>query len=104
MAWDVVLLDEVTDWFLRLDQQTRSLATGAIDLPAEHGPTLGRPAVDAIRGSRHNMKELRPGSVGATEVRILFVFDSERRAVLLVAGDKSGQWEHLVPAEHPACR
>jgi hypothetical protein len=25
-------------------------------------------------------------------VRVLFVFDPERRAVLLVAGDKSGKW------------
>lgn len=38
------------------------------------------------------MKELRPGSSGATEMRILFVFDPVRRAVLLVAGDKSGDW------------
>jgi hypothetical protein len=29
---------------------------------------------------------------GGSEVRILFVFDPQRQAVLLVAGDKSGQW------------
>jgi hypothetical protein len=40
------------------------------------------------------MKELRPGSSGGTEVRVLFVFDPERQAVLLVAGDKAGQWRH----------
>jgi hypothetical protein len=38
------------------------------------------------------LKELRPGSTGTSEVRILFIFDPERQAVLLVAGDKSGQW------------
>jgi predicted XRE-type DNA-binding protein len=38
------------------------------------------------------MKELRPGSIGSSEVRILFAFDPIRRAVLLVAGDKSGNW------------
>jgi hypothetical protein len=38
------------------------------------------------------MKELRPGSAGTSEVRILFAFDPERRAVLLVAGDKAGNW------------
>ncbi|MBW8805278.1 MAG: type II toxin-antitoxin system RelE/ParE family toxin [Catenulisporales bacterium] len=37
-------------------------------------------------------RELRPGSAGRSEVRILFVFDPRRRAVLLVAGDKTGQW------------
>ena len=35
------------------------------------------------------MKELRPGSAGATEMRILFAFDPWRSSVLLVAGDKS---------------
>ena len=39
------------------------------------------------------MKELRPPSAGRTEVRILFVFDPWRSAVLLVAGDKSGRWK-----------
>lgn len=38
------------------------------------------------------MKELRPGSAGRSEVRILFIFDPERRAVLLVAGEKAGNW------------
>jgi hypothetical protein len=36
--------------------------------------------------------ELRPGSAGATEVRLLFVFDPERQAVILVGGDKAGNW------------
>lgn len=27
-----------------------------------------------------------------TEIRILFIFDPDRKAVLLVAGDKTGQW------------
>jgi hypothetical protein len=30
MAWDLVLLDEVADWYVCLDQQTRNLVTGAI--------------------------------------------------------------------------
>lgn len=39
------------------------------------------------------MKELRPGSAGGSEIRILFAFDPVRRAILLLAGDKSGRWE-----------
>jgi hypothetical protein len=39
------------------------------------------------------MKELRPPSAGRTEIRILFVSGPWRSAVLLVAGDKSGQWD-----------
>ncbi|WP_344385070.1 type II toxin-antitoxin system RelE/ParE family toxin [Streptomyces thermolineatus] len=75
------------------DPESADLVEEAVDLLADHGPALGRPLVDRIRGSRiHNLKELRPGSAGSTEVRILFVFDPERRAVLLVAGDKAGRW------------
>lgn len=39
------------------------------------------------------MKELRPGSTGTSEVRILFAFDPVRQAILLVAGDKAGRWQ-----------
>ena len=60
----------------------------AIGLLQREGPTLGRPYVDTIRNSRFkNMKELRVSSQGA--LRVLFAFDPERRAVLLLGGDKS---------------
>ena len=56
-------------------------------------PALSRPAVDRITGSTlHNLKELRPGTAGKTEIRILFIFDPQRRAILLVAGDQAGHW------------
>jgi hypothetical protein len=38
------------------------------------------------------MKELRPGSTRKSELRILFVFDPKRQAILLIAGDKSDNW------------
>jgi hypothetical protein len=48
--------------------------------------------VDSITGSRlANRKELRPPSTGRSEIRILLVFAPWRAAILLVAGDKSGQ-------------
>jgi hypothetical protein len=96
VAWVIVLLEEVDAWYRELwdeDEETATLVTAAIDLLEEDGPSLGRPLVDRVDGSKlHNLKELRPGSAGASEVRILFIFDPERRAVLLVAGDKAGQW------------
>ena len=69
--------------------------SGRRDLCAELlGTRLGgRPLVDTITSSKiKNLKELRPGSSGASEVRILFVFDLRRSAILLVAGDKAGAW------------
>lgn len=94
--WDVVLLAPVEEWFLELcesDPTTANRVMEALDHLAGAGPGLGRPMVDRIHGSRlHNLKELRPGSTGRSEIRLLFVFDVEREAVILVAGDKAGQW------------
>jgi hypothetical protein len=48
---------------------------------------------DYVRGSRHhNLKDLRPRSSKSSAIRILFAFDPERSAILLVAGDKAGVW------------
>ncbi|MEV4494862.1 addiction module toxin RelE [Micromonospora arborensis] len=95
--WDVKLHPEVEEWFLdlcRTDPASADLISEAIDLLTEHGPALGRPLVDRLKGSSfHHMKELRPGSAGSTEVRMIFAFDPLREAVFLVAGDKSGQWQ-----------
>jgi hypothetical protein len=49
--------------------------------------------VDRITGSKlHNLKGPHPGSAGKTEIRILFIFDPQPRAVLLVAGDNADNW------------
>jgi hypothetical protein len=91
VGWDVRLLVEVETWLLALDDNSYDQVAAAIDKLEDSGPTLGRPLVDRVEGSRHhNMKELRPGSAGRSEIRILFAFDPARRAVLLVAGDKAG--------------
>ena len=56
----------------------------------QFGPQLGRPRVDTLKGSRHsNMKELRFNAADG-EWRVAFAFDTKRKAILLVAGDKSG--------------
>ncbi|HEX6685171.1 MAG TPA: type II toxin-antitoxin system RelE/ParE family toxin [Candidatus Limnocylindrales bacterium] len=70
--------------------------------PGRTWPALGRPLVDRVQASRfHNMKELRPSSTGATEIRMLFAFDPQREAIFLIAGDKSGQWKKWYQAAIP---
>lgn len=95
--WEVVLVGEVAAWFEALaeeDWDSAEQVEDAIDMLAVTGPTLGRPLVDRIKGAEnHHLKELRPGSSGSSEIRILFAFDPVRRAVLLVAGDKAGNWQ-----------
>ncbi len=94
--WEVILLEEVRNWFVDLlesDPRTGERVAEALDHLVSEGPKLGRPLVDTIKGSHlANLKELRPGSSGRTEIRMLFVFDPQRQAVVLVAGDKSGDW------------
>ena len=56
----------------------------------EYGPSLGRPEVDTLNGSKYaNMKELRFRAGGGVW-RVAFAFDPGRNAILLVAGDKAG--------------
>lgn len=93
MAWDIRIWDDVESWLLQLDDPTYNLVAAALTRLESEGPMLGRPTADRVHGSRHhNMKELRPGSAGRSEIRILFAFDPKRRAILLVAGDKAGRW------------
>lgn len=81
------------DTLYETDRDGRRLVNQAILVLERNGPAEGRPLVDTVTSSRlPNMKELRPPSTGRTEIRILFVFDPYRSAVLLVAGDESGQW------------
>ena len=80
----------IEDWFDKQDVRTLKHVKAALDMLREHGPNLGRPLVDRIKGSKiHNLKELRIVTEGRGEYRILFVFDPDRRAILLVVGDKS---------------
>lgn len=81
-------------WLDELDEGSWAQVMAAINVLRRQGPQLGRPLVDTITASRHRkMKELRSGSSGGSELRILFAFDPERRAIMLVAGDKSRTWE-----------
>jgi hypothetical protein len=50
--------------------------------------------VDRLKGPQvHHLKELRPGSRGRSEIRTIFAFDPIRAALLLLGGDKAGNWE-----------
>ncbi|WP_231861312.1 type II toxin-antitoxin system RelE/ParE family toxin [Kocuria palustris] len=86
-------IELIAEWLTSLDGGSREQVVAAVELLEEHGPHLGRPVVDSVVGSRHKtMKELRPRFSGRSELRLLFAFDPERRAIILVAGDKAGAW------------
>lgn len=100
--WSVEFHPAFEEWVGELSQVDAEALLAAIRVLRDQGPTLGRPLVDTVKGSRHNhMKELRPGSTGRTELRVLFAFDLDREAVLLVGGDKGGDWKGWYEANIP---
>lgn len=90
--WDVEVTDDFASWWNGLTADQQESVTDRVDLLAERGPNLGRPVVERIHSSRHhNMKELRAAKDGV--LRVLFMFDPRRQVILLIGGDKTGQWE-----------
>ena len=94
MLWIVRFEDEFEQEFLALEQEVQDELLAVARLLAEHGPQLGRPYVDTLKGSKHtNMKELRFDAMRGVW-RVAFAFDPRRQGILLVAGDKSGVSQH----------
>jgi hypothetical protein len=87
--WEVLFHSAFLLEFRQLPEPVRRQVYALIELIAAIGPQLGRPHVDTLNGSIHkNMKELR-FQVADGVWRVAFAFDIKRRAILLVAGDKS---------------
>ncbi len=98
--WEVEYTDEFEAWWQTLDGDTQVSVAQSVRLLADQGPSLGRPHVDTVKGSRHpNMKELRTQHAGRP-IRTLFAFDPRRAAILLIGGDKTGDnrfYDRMVP-------
>lgn len=90
MQWTVVIGDEFEPEFIALPGEVQDETLALARLLQHSGPHLGRPRVDTLKASKHaNMKEMR-FNAGDGVWRVAFAFDPKRRAILLVAGDKSG--------------
>jgi hypothetical protein len=90
VSWDVEIGDEFKPEFAELHDDVQNAIAVAVLLLQQLGPQLGRPLVDTLRNSRFaNMKELRFSATDGAW-RVAFAFDVRRKAILLVAGDKSG--------------
>jgi hypothetical protein len=93
VSWVVEIGAEFEPEFFALQEDVRTEILALTRFLQKFGPQLGRPRVDTWNNSRHaNMKELR-FSADDGEWRVAFAFDPKRKAILLVAGDKSGGGE-----------
>jgi len=90
MTWIVQFHDAFEGEFDELPEAVQDGLLAHAGLLEQLGPSLGRPRVDTLKGSQHaNMKELRFDADGGVW-RFAFAFDPNRKAILLVGGDKSG--------------
>ncbi|MXZ26242.1 MAG: addiction module toxin RelE [Caldilineaceae bacterium SB0665_bin_21] len=93
MTWEVNFHPAFYKEFQGLAPDVQDELLAHAQVLEEFGPMLGRPLADTLKGSRHaNMKELRFNASGGVW-RTAFAFDPSRKALLLVAGNKSGTSE-----------
>jgi hypothetical protein len=91
--WIVDATDEYLAWFVEQSSDIKEILLAKVLLLEEFGPQLGRPHADTLKGSRiKNLKELR-ARTQTHVIRVLYYFDEERQALLLVGGDKKGKNE-----------
>jgi hypothetical protein len=90
MQWAVFFHQAFEGEFAQLPLDVKEGLAAAARLLGTYGPTLARPHADSLIGSRHaNMKELRFNAGGGVW-RVAFAFDTTRKGIILVAGDKAG--------------
>ena len=91
MSWQVLIHPAVENWLLDLSEKDYFSVMAALEVLEEFGPSLGRPFVDTLKDSKFkNLKELRPRG---NFIRLIFIFDNRRKAIVLTAGNKAKQWK-----------
>jgi hypothetical protein len=100
MAWEVEFTDVFEDWWNGLSESEQEDVDAIVQVLEEKGPSLRRPYSGSIESSKHaNMKELIIQHSGSP-YRVLYAFDPNRNALLLIGGDKTGNgrwYEEFVP-------
>ena len=90
MAYEVEVTDEWLAWFDKLTEGEQEELAASIGLLEAKGPHLPFPYSSGVSSSRHaHMRELRT-QVQGRPFRTLYAFDPRRVAILLIAGDKTG--------------
>ena len=80
---------EFEEWFLGLNSADARAVVRGVGLLEAKGLALGFPHCSALGGSRYALRELRIQSLGHP-LRIVYAFDPQRQAVLILGSDKTG--------------
>jgi hypothetical protein len=90
VGWEVEYTKEFEDWWHTLSETEQGKVDARVQLLMERGPGLGFPFSSQVKSSRFpEMRELR-AQAGGDPLRMLYAFDPRRTAILLVAGDNTG--------------
>jgi hypothetical protein len=90
MSYTVLTVIGFDEWWQGLKEKEQIDVAAAVGLLKAKGVSLGYPYSSSIHGSRHgHMRELRVQHRGRP-IRVLYAFDPNRNALLLLGGDKSG--------------
>lgn len=86
---EVLGTEEFEEWFLGLGNADARAVVRGVGLLEVKGLALGFPHSSALAGSQYALRELRVQSSGHP-LRIVYAFDPQRHAVLILGGDKTG--------------
>ncbi|MEA5534733.1 type II toxin-antitoxin system RelE/ParE family toxin [Crocosphaera sp. XPORK-15E] len=90
MTWEIEYTNEFGKWWDALSEKEQNNIVVVVNLLSDKGSNLPFPYSSGIVGSKHSqMRELRVQS-GGKPLRIFYVFDPRRTAILLIGGDKTG--------------
>lgn len=91
MGWAVEYTDEFGEWWEALTESEQAKIDASVRLLEEYGPSLDHPYTSSVERSRHSkMRELRI-QIAGRPFRVLYAFDPNRTAILLIGGDKTGE-------------
>jgi hypothetical protein len=90
MPWIVEYTDQFGAWWATLGENAQEDIAAIVTQLEARGPQLPFPYSSAIKKSRHgHLRELRVQS-GGDPLRVFYAFDPRRTAILLIAGNKTG--------------
>jgi hypothetical protein len=100
MACEILFTDEFGEWWDGLTTEEQESVAHDVEILRAYGVDLKYPRCSGVSSSKHaHMRELRIQHRGRP-FRVLYAFDPQRAAVLLIGGDKTGNarwYEVFVP-------
>ena len=94
---EIETTDAYRDWYLDLEKREAAAVDRKVKMLQLLGLSLPFPHSSDVKGAKCPLRELR---VNNPPIRVLYAFDPERRAVLIIGGDKTGDarfYERLIP-------